>query len=442
MAFRNVTNVKQLSPTSGLDDYQFSSTPESFARFEDQMSEGDTCFYGAKDSSGNWEVGIGTFQSNPSTLVRTTIIASKTDIKISWSSSGERDVVGGLPASVVNNLFNPTFTPGFVVRSGTEGSYNWNQRTITVDPGDHLSVTFGDGIGGNPILNDSIFSNFLRKDIGSSDADRTAEDKILFSKEIELQASKTIISGFNGNEHIIYYDDTPGSEDHILRIVRTGANDYDLHIRKNGAWERLMTVAEPTAPPATFTYLTANKMISGSTRDPEVIISKIEWPTVPDGNTHYRLNAWFSGVLTTSGPTSSHYINAADYPGANFRWQLRMGQNGGTSGHENDLKIWESPFVYAESYLRSDMVLAESQAYPISDLVLKPAAGDVLSWWLQKEEADYWIKVYGGEPSSLSRTGVKYMGDLRFDGDFPGKDDSNFSWIYLSEDPLVSIHSG
>jgi len=67
--------VQQTGTANTTVSFTLSGTVTGFQSFS-IVGNGNTTYYSAFDSSGNWEVGLGTYSTTGPTLTRTTIIAS------------------------------------------------------------------------------------------------------------------------------------------------------------------------------------------------------------------------------------------------------------------------------------------------------------------------------------------------------------------------------
>ena len=106
--------VRESTTTTGTADFTLAGAVTDFYGFADVMANGDTTWYCAVlTGGGGWEVGLATF-SSPSTLQRTTVLASSTGSKISFGA-GTKDLFMDLPAAGLFTAAGGTLT----------GALNW-----------------------------------------------------------------------------------------------------------------------------------------------------------------------------------------------------------------------------------------------------------------------------------------------------------------------------
>ena len=100
MAFVVKDRVKQTSTTTGTTTMVLSgSASVGYQSFSDALSDGDTTVYAITDANGNWETGLGTWESSNDTLTRTTVYESSNSNNAVNFSSGTKNVFITSPAS-------------------------------------------------------------------------------------------------------------------------------------------------------------------------------------------------------------------------------------------------------------------------------------------------------------------------------------------------------
>lgn len=100
MAHILADRVRESATVTGTGDLTLNGAVTNFEAFSDVMSNSDTCWYVAVQSSGGWEVGVGTKASG--TLQRTTVLqSSNSDSKVDFyaGGTGTVDVFMTVPAS-------------------------------------------------------------------------------------------------------------------------------------------------------------------------------------------------------------------------------------------------------------------------------------------------------------------------------------------------------
>lgn len=94
--------VRESATVTGTGDFTLNGAVTNFKAFSDVMSNADTCWYCAVQSSGGWEVGLGTKASG--VLQRTTVLqSSNSDSKVDFyaGGTGTVDLFMVVPASGV-----------------------------------------------------------------------------------------------------------------------------------------------------------------------------------------------------------------------------------------------------------------------------------------------------------------------------------------------------
>lgn len=128
---RLLNAVQFAATSSGTGDFVVSSAIQGFQTpSADGAINGETYSYRAQNSSmSEWEIGIGTWNSGTSTLARTTILASSTGSKVSFTAAPN---VGLTPSK--SDLLTPnataTITKGYTVTPNNIGTFS----SFTIDP--------------------------------------------------------------------------------------------------------------------------------------------------------------------------------------------------------------------------------------------------------------------------------------------------------------------
>ena len=91
--------VKETTATTGTGTLTLAGAVTGFQSFSSALSDGDTTYYAIFESStGEWEVGLGTFTASGTTLARTTILASSNSGSAVNLTAGAADVFITQPA--------------------------------------------------------------------------------------------------------------------------------------------------------------------------------------------------------------------------------------------------------------------------------------------------------------------------------------------------------
>jgi hypothetical protein len=99
MALKYRDRVQETTTTTGAGSLTLGGAVIGYQSFNSALSNGDICYYAISDPTNNaWEVGLGTFTS-PSTLARTTILASSNSGSVVALASGTKQVFLTVPAA-------------------------------------------------------------------------------------------------------------------------------------------------------------------------------------------------------------------------------------------------------------------------------------------------------------------------------------------------------
>ena len=91
--------VKETTTTTGTGTITLAGAVDGFQSFSAALADGDTTYYAISETStGEWEVGLGTFTATGTTLARTTVIASSNAGSAVNFSAGTKDVFVVYPA--------------------------------------------------------------------------------------------------------------------------------------------------------------------------------------------------------------------------------------------------------------------------------------------------------------------------------------------------------
>lgn len=126
MALALNDRVQQTGTANTTVSFTLSGSVTGYQSFA-VIGNGNTTFYGATDTSGNWEVGVGTYSTTGPTLTRTTILASS-NTGSAVTFSGTVTVFVTYPAEKSVNLD----ASGNVSALGTIASGTWQGTTVAV----------------------------------------------------------------------------------------------------------------------------------------------------------------------------------------------------------------------------------------------------------------------------------------------------------------------
>jgi len=157
MALALYDRVQQTGTANTTVSFTLSGSVTGYQSFS-VVGNGNTTYYGATDTSGNWEVGIGTYSTTGPTLTRTTILSSSNSGS-AVTFSGTVTVFVTYPSGKSVNLDGS----GNVSALGTVASGTWNGSTIPVAYGG-TGVTTSSGAS-SVVLRDAnqniVFNNYI-----------------------------------------------------------------------------------------------------------------------------------------------------------------------------------------------------------------------------------------------------------------------------------------
>jgi len=135
MALQLADRVQQTGTANTTVSFSLTGTVLGFQAFSSAITTGNTTYYSATDTSGNWEVGIGTLTST-TLLTRTTILASSNSGSAVSTFSGTVNVFVTYPSEKsVNQDANNLVAIPYNGASSTIGSLNVGGSTGTADTG-------------------------------------------------------------------------------------------------------------------------------------------------------------------------------------------------------------------------------------------------------------------------------------------------------------------
>jgi len=132
--------VSVITTTVGTGSFALGSAVVGYQNFS-VIGNGNTTYYTARDNSGNWEVGIGTYSSAGPTLSRDTILESSTGGSAIDFGEGVKTVFVTYPAEKSVALD----ASGNVTPLGTVSSGTWQGSTLGVAYGGTNQTSYTDG---------------------------------------------------------------------------------------------------------------------------------------------------------------------------------------------------------------------------------------------------------------------------------------------------------
>jgi hypothetical protein len=158
MALVLADRVQETTTTTGTGTVTLAGAVAGFQSFS-VIGNGNTTYYTIVDSStGDWEVGLGTYTSSGTTLSRTTVLSSSNSGSLVNFAAGTKTVFVTYPASSFGNVVGPASAGdnAFARFDGTTGKLiQGNTYASLSDAGAAIfgdSVSIQQGTGNDPYL--------------------------------------------------------------------------------------------------------------------------------------------------------------------------------------------------------------------------------------------------------------------------------------------------
>lgn len=138
MAIVFADRVKVRSRSFGTGDFELENTVDGFQSFA-VIGSGNQTYYGIVDVSGNWEIGLGTYETDSviETLRRDSVISSSNNNLLVNFAPGSKNVYTTIPSSLVAPLtgteLDPVFTGSSLITADLKGSVFADDSTLLVD---------------------------------------------------------------------------------------------------------------------------------------------------------------------------------------------------------------------------------------------------------------------------------------------------------------------
>jgi hypothetical protein len=145
MAFVVADRVQETTTTTGTGTVTLAGAVAGFQSFS-VVGNGNTTYYTIVDSStGDWEVGLGTYTSSGTTLSRTTVLSSSNSGSLVNFGAGSKSVFVTYPASQFGNVVGPASASDsrIAIYDGTTGRLlkNFTSGVAYLSSGSEAYVT-------------------------------------------------------------------------------------------------------------------------------------------------------------------------------------------------------------------------------------------------------------------------------------------------------------
>lgn len=339
MAFKVADRIQETSTTTGTGTYSLDGAATGFQAFS-VLGAGATTGYFATDDT-NWEVGIGTVGTGPSTLARTTILASSNGgSAVNWGA-GTRRLYCSLPSAFsprkevatrtsntklaaadhkltirATGSWTQTFDPCATLGDGWAVKFiNEGTGTITFDPDSSetieglTSIVFRAGESGDIVCNGSALKVMNRSRyagaIGSGRNIAARTNSSTPNSKIDITADELQLKDSNGNPFVAT------SVSVTIDITASGANGLDTGAEGSSTWYYGWVIYNP-----------ASNTVAG------LLSTSATAPTMPSGYTFKAL------VAAVRNDGSSNFIAFRQFGNEAFYESRQSVLNSGTSTSE------------------------------------------------------------------------------------------------------------
>ena len=291
MTLKLKDRVKETSNSSGTGPILVYGTSLAFRTFGSELVNGETTYYGAVEVSGpDWEVGLGTYNSSPPSIIRTTILASSNNNNIVNFGANTKDVFITYPGERIMEL----------AYGGTGATDSANARI-------NLGVSIGSDVQGwDPDL-DAIAtlvgsSGLLKKNSANT---WTLDTSVYLTSESDTFSSVTS-RGSSTPDQIHITNTTNASSSNGAIIVDGGISvANNIYVGDNLSVENyidLNTSSNPAHQEGRIFYNTTNKSLSvyNDEADISLEVGQENWVRVYNntGNTIFSSSpVSFSGAI-------------------------------------------------------------------------------------------------------------------------------------------------
>ena len=205
MALALYDRVRETTTVLGTNDAVLLGAVTGYQSFA-AVGNANTCYYTIADTSGNWEVGLGTYSTVGPTLARTTVYSSSnSNSKVSFPA-GTKDVF----LTYIAEKALQYDASGNITITGNVTANNLASSNATIT---------GGSINGTPVGNSSTSTGYFTTLTASSDSSFTSTGALLISK------------GTTGNQ--------PGSPVTGMIRYNTTNNEFEGYSGSSPSWKSI-----------------------------------------------------------------------------------------------------------------------------------------------------------------------------------------------------------
>jgi hypothetical protein len=190
MAIVFADKVKVRSYSTGTAEFTLELVVPGFQSFA-AIGVGNECYYGIEDAAGNWEVGLGTYDtdSTQELLFRNTVISSSNSNNLVNFPRGGKTVFVTIPSSVAANIIaSTTFAFRDIAVAGQSTiSADTTTDTLTLVAGTGIDITTNAGTDTITITADTGAIEFSGSTISTNDS-----SGIIIDQAVTLESNVTV----------------------------------------------------------------------------------------------------------------------------------------------------------------------------------------------------------------------------------------------------------
>jgi hypothetical protein len=305
--------VKQFSVTSGTGTLTLGATPNGFQSFS-AIGDGNTTYYAiVNGSTGDWEVGIGTYTATGDTLSRDSVLASSNSGNLVNFNSDSKEVF------VVYSAEKAVFTD--VIQTLTNKTINGSDNTIT-----NVSLTTG-VTGTLPIANGGTGQTTAGAAINALLPSQTSQSGRYLTTDgtnpswaaVPAPNNGTLtmnVSGTGLSGSATFTADQAGASTFTVTSNATSANTANTIVARDasGNFSAGTITAALSGNASTATNLSTDRNNWATNGTLSAVVGQLVWRNYGNGHTVFDASASLSPSGTSVNNTNAQVPWAGTYP--------------------------------------------------------------------------------------------------------------------------------